>query len=62
MNGHDDLCPSAVVCDEGDGWLCDLVTRALRDGVLLAIATVDTGGRAAKQLEELLATLDGVRA
>ena len=54
MTGHENLCPDATICDEGDGWLCDLVTEVRLDTLRLALATVDKGGRAHTQIEALL--------
>lgn len=54
MIEHDDLCPDAVICDEGDGWLCDLAAEARVDGIRRSLDTVDKGGRAEGQLRALL--------
>lgn len=51
---HDPLCPDPVICDEGRGWLCDLVREARRSGIEQAFAVVDKGGRAASQITTLL--------
>jgi hypothetical protein len=58
MTTHEDLCPDDTVCYEGDGWLCDLVNEVRLHTLQLALATVDKGGRAATQLQALLAEHD----
>lgn len=61
---HDEACLTRD--PDADDRDCTCLTadyqRGRLDGIRLALATVDTGGRAAKQLEELLHTLEGVRA
>lgn len=51
---HEPLCPDDTICEEGDGWLCDLAAEARVDGIRLALDTVDSGGRAETQLRTLL--------
>ena len=41
MSEHDPLCPDATICDEGDGWLCDLAAEARVDGIRRALAAID---------------------
>ena len=51
---HEDLCPDNTICDEGDGWLCDLVAEVRSHTLRLALDTVDKGGRAETQLRTLI--------
>lgn len=59
MTGHDPLCPLRQMSLLKSGCpQCNLVRTGRADGIRLALATVDKGGRAATQLQALLAEHD----
>ena len=51
---HDVLCPNPGWCDDNGGMACDLLESGRVDGIQMAIAAVDKGGRAEAQLRDLL--------
>jgi hypothetical protein len=56
MSGHDELCPLRKLSMLKSGCpQCDLIAVGRRAGIEEAMAAVDKGGRAAAQLEALLA-------
>lgn len=58
-SAHDDLCPLKHLSMLKSGCpQCELVRVGRQDGLRLALQAVDTGGRAAKQIEALLAAAD----
>lgn len=61
MTAHDPLC--AVSHTDGlpveRCWRCHLIAAGRRAGIEQALAVVDQGGRAAKQIRDLLAVTDG---
>jgi len=58
-SAHDDLCPLKHLSVLKSGCpQCELVRAGRQDGLRLALQVVDNGGRAAKQIEALLAAAD----
>jgi hypothetical protein len=51
---HDDLCPNPRWCEDNGDLACNLIESGRVDGIQMAIAAVDKGGRAHKQLLDLL--------
>lgn len=55
MSAHDPLCPLRKMSVLKSGCpQCDLIRTGRRDGIERALAAVDAGGRAAKQISALL--------
>jgi hypothetical protein len=51
---HDVLCPNPGWCDDNGGFACQLIESGRVDGLQMALAAVDKGGRAYRQLLTLL--------
>ncbi|MDP1877995.1 MAG: hypothetical protein Q8M17_10630 [Actinomycetota bacterium] len=63
--GHDALCPSAEVCYEGRGWLCEVIAEVRADeraGILNATMSAARIARATGYVEGLAAAAALIRA